>query len=145
MKRAGPSNPEVFSSSCVLIIFVLLCAGQNRQGVKVKVFNVEGLATHNVPESCASPMGNHGREALTGVRAGWVLSRERNVLRGADLVGEWGRRRLTERYRKFRQGPARSETSGMHVRTLYGNRESPLPPALNGAAGRIEKSKDVRR
>ena len=65
----------------------LLCAGQNRQGVKVKVFNVEGLATHDVPESCASPLGNHGREALTGVRAGWVLSRER-LLWGADPVGD---------------------------------------------------------
>ncbi len=111
----------------------------------MKVFNVEGLATHDVPESCASPLGTHGREALAGVRAGWVLSRESNFLRGADLVGEWGRRHLSERYRKFRQGSARSETPRMFVHTLYGNREIPPPPAVNGAAGRIGKSKDIRR
>ena len=111
----------------------------------MKVLNVEGLATHDVPESCASPLGNPGREALTGVRTGWVLSRERNCLWGADLVGEWGRRRQTERSRKFRQDPARSETPGMFVRTVLGNREIPPPPAWHGAAGRIGKSKDVRR
>ncbi len=110
----------------------------------MKVFNVEGVASHNVPESCAV-VGKHGCEALTGVRAGWVLSRESSFLRGADLVGEWGRRRRSERSRTFRQGPARSETPRMFVRTVFGNREIPPPPAWHGAAGRIGKSKDVRR
>ncbi len=51
---------------------------------------VEGLATHDGPESCAVAREGGG-EALTGVRAGRVLSRERNSLRGADPVGGWGR------------------------------------------------------
>jgi len=124
---------------------VLLCAGQNRQGVTVKVLNVEGLATHNVPESCASPRGNPGREALTGGRAGWVLSRESNWLRGADLVGDWGRPHRMCRYREAHRDPARSETPRMFVRTVFGNREIPSPPVWHGATGRIGKSKDVRR
>ena len=126
-------------------MIILLCAGQNRQGVRVKVFDVEGLAIHNVPESCASPLGNHGREALTGGRAGWVLSRESILLRGADLVGEWGRRHRLCRFREAQRDPARSETPCMFVRTLFGNREIPPLPAWYGAAGRIGKSTDVRR
>jgi RNA-directed DNA polymerase len=47
--------------------------------------DAEGIATHSGPESCG-----HGRkdmpEALTGVRAGRVLSRERNKALGADAV-----------------------------------------------------------
>jgi hypothetical protein len=35
----------------------------------------EGLASHTGPESCAVTCKDQG-EALTGVRAGWVLSRE---------------------------------------------------------------------
>lgn len=111
----------------------------------MKVLNVEGLATHDVPESCASPLGNHGREALTGGRAGWVLSRERNCLWGADLVGEWGRPRRMCRFREAHRDPARSETPRMFVRTGFGNREIPPLPVWHGATGRIGKSKDVRR
>ena len=46
----------------------------------------EGLATHSGPESCG--VSRKGRaEALTGVGAGWVWSRERVELREADAVG----------------------------------------------------------
>ena len=38
---------------------------------------VEGLATHGGPESCAAAREGGG-EALTGVRAGRVSSRERD-------------------------------------------------------------------
>lgn len=41
----------------------------------MKVPDVEGLATHNGPESCVV-VGDHGCEALTGGGAGQVLSRE---------------------------------------------------------------------
>lgn len=110
----------------------------------MKVSYVEGLATHSGPESCAG-IGNDASEALTGGRVGWVLSRERESLWGADPIGEWGRPRQRERYREFPLGPARSETPGMHASTLYGNREIPRLPAKDGRAGRIGKSKDVRR
>jgi len=43
----------------------------------------EGLATHTDPESCGATCEG-GVEALTGARAGWVLSRETTFLRDAE-------------------------------------------------------------
>ena len=105
---------------------------------------VEGLATHDGPESCAVAREGGG-EALTGVRAGRVFSRERQYLRGADAVGESGRPHLERRYRKTLRNPARSETPCMCGNTSRENREIPCPPAADGAAGRVGKSLDVRR
>ena len=105
---------------------------------------VKGLAAHSGPESCVVARKGRG-EALTGVRAGRVLSRERNLLRGADAVGESGRPHPTHRQREMRRGPARSETPCMYGNTSRENREVPCPPATDGAAGRVGKSKDTRR
>ncbi len=105
---------------------------------------VEGLATHSGPESCVVVRKGTG-EALTGVRAGRVLSRERTFLRGADAVRRSGRPDSVHRYREMHRGPARSETPCMHGNTSRENREIPCPPAADGAAGRVGKSKDTRR
>jgi|SRR5919198_102940 hypothetical protein len=105
---------------------------------------VEGLATHDGPESCGADR-KVGVEALTGVRAGRVLSRESDFLRDADAVGESGRLHRAHRYREVRQGPARSETSCTYGNTSRGSREVPCSPVADGAAGRAVKSKDVRR
>jgi hypothetical protein len=51
----------------------------------VQVSASEGLANHTVPESCADVREGIG-EALTGVRIGWVLSRENKHPRDADTV-----------------------------------------------------------
>ncbi len=51
---------------------------------------VERLAAHGGPESCVVAREGRG-EALTGVRTGRVLSRERKSLRGADAVEVCGR------------------------------------------------------
>src|ERR1700687_4789133 len=111
----------------------------------MKVRHVEGGATHNDPESCGRA-GNCPGEALTGERAGRVLSRENHEpLRGADAVEEGGRPHSTGRHRKARRDPARSETPRMHGSTALGNREVPRLPAAMSAAGRIGKSKDSRR
>ena len=99
----------------------------------------EGLATHTGPESCAAI-----REALTGVRAGRVFSRE-SPLRSADAVRRGGRPHPTRRYREAWRGSARSETPGMLGDTSRENRESLWPPGADGASGRIGKSKDARR
>ena len=104
----------------------------------------KGLATHTGPESCVAARKGGG-EALTGVRAGRVFSRERNSLRGADAVGESGRPHPTHRQREMRRGPARSQTPCMYGNTSRENREIPCPPAEDGAAGRVGKSKDSRR
>jgi hypothetical protein len=52
----------------------------------VKVSDSKGLANHAVPESCAF-YREVLREALTGVRVGQPLSRERSMFQGADAVG----------------------------------------------------------
>jgi RNA-directed DNA polymerase len=104
----------------------------------------EGLATHTDPESCGATREG-GVEALTGARAGRVLSRERTYLRGADAVRRRGRRHPGPRYRERPRDPARSETPGTYGHTSHENREIPWVPAAMAAAGRIEKSKDVRR
>ena len=104
---------------------------------------VEGLAAHSGPESCVVAREGRG-EALTGVRAGRVFSRERHSLRGADAVWRGGRPRPTHRYREMRRDPARSETPCMYGNTSRENREIPCPPATDGVAGRVGKSKDTR-
>ena len=111
----------------------------------------EGPATHTGPESCVVAREGSG-EALTGERAGRLLSREkrtpprqRRSLRGADAVGEGGRQHRERRYREALLDPARSETPSMYGSTLHGNREIPRSSVAEGAADRIGKSKDERR
>ncbi|SRR5229473_1905627 len=109
----------------------------------MKVSNVKGLANRDDPESCGGARKSGG-EALTGESAGWVLSREIDLVRGADPVGERGRRQPMFRLGEERWYPARSETPSMHGSNLRENREIlrlPRPTCL----GRIVKSKDVRR
>ena len=104
----------------------------------------ERLATHAGPESCG--VARKGSvEALTGVRAGRVLSRERTFLRGADAVGESGRPHPAHRYREMQWDPARSETLCTYGNTSRENREIPRLPAVAAVAGRVGKSIDVRR
>ena len=105
---------------------------------------VEGLAAHSGPESCVVAREGRG-EAFTGVRAGRVVSRERESLRGADAVEVCGRPHPAHRNREMRRDPARSETPCMYGNTSRENREVPCPPAEDGAAGRVGKSKDTRR
>jgi hypothetical protein len=51
----------------------------------VQVPNNKEVANHVVPESCVSHREVRG-EALTGVRIGQPLSRDRNFIPGADAV-----------------------------------------------------------
>ncbi len=100
----------------------------------------EGLAAHTGPESCAAD-----REALTGVRAGRVFSRERHLLRSADAVRRSGRPHPARRHGKTRRSSARSETPCMPGDTSRENREGLWSPLTDGVRGRIGKSKDTRR
>ena len=119
----------------------------------MKVSYGEGLAIHTGSESCIGARKSAG-EALTGVRAGQVLSREiepssckRWALRGADAVEGSARLHWGRRYRKTPLGSARSETLRMHASTLCGNRESPCPSVGGKTTDRVGKSnnKDARR
>ena len=88
---------------------------------------VKGLANHNGPESCGGARKGEA-EALTGERAGRVLSREMKLNRDADPVGERGRPQPLSRKGEVRRYPARSETPGMHGSNLRENREILRPP-----------------
>jgi hypothetical protein len=83
---------------------------------------VEGIATHDGPESCAA-CREASSEALTGVRAGRVLSREIMLLRDVDAVEVCGKRNRVRRYRETHRGPARSKTPCTHGNTSHENRE----------------------
>jgi hypothetical protein len=104
---------------------------------------VEGLATHDGPESCGATRKS-GDEALTGERAGRVSSRVIQ-LRDADAVRRSGRQHPGRRYREAPRSPARSETPGTYECTLRGSREIPCSPRTEQVRGRIGKSKDTRR
>lgn len=85
---------------------------------------VEGVASHDDPESCAVTREGAG-EALTGAPAGWVLSREKLKRQGADAVEKSGRQHGGHRYSEVHAGPARSETPCTLGNPLRGNREIP--------------------
>ena len=102
----------------------------------------EGVANHAGLGSYAG-IRKGGGGTLIEVRAGRVLSREMNIERDADPVGERGRSQPLSRIGKAKRYPARSETPGMHGSNLRENREILRPPTKR--VGRIEKSKDVRR
>jgi|SRR5215469_2495165 hypothetical protein len=104
----------------------------------------EGLATHSGPESCGAPR-KESVEALTGVRAGRIFSRESSFLRDADVVRRNGRLHRAHRYREMRSSPARSETPCTYASTSHENREVLCSSAVDGIAGRVGKSKDIRR
>lgn len=98
---------------------------------------VEGVATHDGPESCTGDREVDG-EALTGVRASWVWSRENSAfwvpmsfsLQQATYGGS---------PREIRRNPARSETPRERGTFLRENREIPGSPAMR-VAGRIGKA-----
>lgn len=104
----------------------------------------KGVATHTGPESCGAARKDSA-EALTGVRAGRVFSRESTDLRGADAVRRSGRHHRLPRYRERHSDPARSQTPCTYGNTSHENRESPCLSAAAQAAGRVGKSIDVRR
>jgi hypothetical protein len=116
----------------------------------MEVSYIEGLANHIGPESCIG-VRKGDDEALTGERAGWVLSCEIHapprggLLRGADAVEHGGRQNLERRHGETLWNPAQSKTPRMYGRTLLGNREIPSASVLARAAERVGKSKDGRR
>ena len=82
---------------------------------------------------------------MIGVRVGRVLSSEIAHVWGADVLGTGGRQHLVRRDRETSWGPTESKTPSMHGSTSRRTWEIPCSPARDGLAGRIEKSKDVRR
>ena len=115
---------------------------------------VEGLASYDGPESCVH-IRKGVDEALTGVRAGRVLSRVIHDPglrswgdRGAEVVETCRRPHRCSRIGEAASDPARSETSRTRGNISHGNREIPRPAVARRetlAAARIVKPKGVRR
>jgi hypothetical protein len=85
---------------------------------------IEGLATHDDPESCVGVRKGEG-EALTGARAGQAIEPRNHRVRDADVVYGNGRQHRQQRHRKLLVGPARSKTLCMYGTSMRENREVP--------------------
>jgi len=106
--------------------------------------NIEGIANHDGPESCAG-VREDGGEALTGVRAGRAIEPRNHVASGADAVVGSGKQHEAARNREHRPGPARSKTPRMHGISTHENREIPRPPTVDGTVGRAGKAESMSR
>jgi hypothetical protein len=111
---------------------VRVCRAKPAQGEGVEVSASEGLANHAGPESCAKP-GNGVRDALTGERAGRVLSPAIGLVPGADALRTRGRPQRGCHHGKASPHPAGSKPAGMHGNLGGGTREA-LCPAVSLAA-----------
>jgi hypothetical protein len=104
---------------------------------------IEGLATHDDPESCVGACEGVG-EALTGARAGWAIEPRNQGVRGADAVKQVGRQHRWRRYARVVRGP-RAVGEPVHVRNLHAR--EPGDPAIarpvDGRAGRLGNAEAV--
>jgi RNA-directed DNA polymerase len=86
---------------------------------------IEGVATHDGPESCVG-VCEGGGEALTGVRAGRAIE-PRNQESGAPTPLSRSEGNIAGGVRRESPvGPARSENQGMYGIFMRENREVPL-------------------
>jgi RNA-directed DNA polymerase len=106
--------------------------------------HVEGPASHDDPESCATPREGGG-EALTGAHAGREIEPRNHINRGADAVHRSGRPHGRARFRKRPTDPARSKTPRTRGTSRRENREIPWLPEAKGASGRTGKAEAERR
>ena len=97
------------------------CAGATGKDQTVKVRCAEEIATHSGPESCAVTREGFS-EALTGVRTGQVLSRERMMIPGADIITDM-ESKTDGRVMRAPGRPGVVVDPGMRGHSLHGNRE----------------------
>jgi RNA-directed DNA polymerase len=86
--------------------------------------DIEGLATHDGPESCASAREGAGEALAGGVQAG-LLSREINSIEGAHTVTNVEGNIAGDARREPPADPARSKNQGMYASSMRENREGP--------------------
>lgn len=102
----------------------------------------EDIASHIGPELCGV-VRKGGPEALVGVCAGKVLSREIMLNWSVDVLHTSGRQHRPVRYRKCWSDSTRSKALSMYRTFSHGNREIPCLLVAVGAASRLEKPKGV--
>ncbi|MGD9303826.1 MAG: hypothetical protein PVF79_06140, partial [Desulfobacterales bacterium] len=100
------------------------CAGKTVEEQWMKVPYNEGLAAHIGPESCVYARKGIGEALTGGMRAG-LLSCERIIIQGADIVHKTGRQHRLYRYGERRLDPAWSENLCTYTSFSIGNREVP--------------------
>ena len=101
--------------------------------------DIEGVANHDDPESCAVDREGEG-EALTGARMGTDIE-PRNQQSGAPTTLAEAEGNMTRgRYREPSSGPARSKTRNTCATFLRENREIPTSPTADGEVGRTGKA-----
>src|SRR5215470_16087719 len=105
----------------------------------MKELYVEGLASHDGPESCAG-VGEGAGEALTGVRAGGAIEPRTVDVRGAGAVSLSGRHHRRQRHRELAVDPARSENLCVRGTDRRENREVPWMP-VRVIAGRAARGR----
>ncbi len=105
---------------------------------------VKGLAAHNGPESCGD-VREGVVEALTGVRAGRVFSRETTIPPGCRRR-ERERKATSDALLSQDAPESRAVRDPEHVRKhLAREPGDPMFTGPDGRAGRVGKSKDTRR
>jgi hypothetical protein len=105
---------------------------------------VKGLAAHDGPESCGDARKGVV-EALTGVRAGRVFSRERQLPPGCRRCRRGRKATPDAPVSRGVAGP-RAVRDPVHVRKhLAREPGDPLFARDRGGTGRVGKSKDTRR
>jgi RNA-directed DNA polymerase len=111
----------------------------------MRTLYIEGVATHDGPESCAVAREGGG-EALAGVRVGQDIEPRKNLSSGCRRFQIGGRQHWRRRYRELPSGPARSENQGMRGVSMRENREVPCSPVRGDhhEAGRSGKAEAVR-
>ena len=109
----------------------------------MKELHVEGVATHDDPESCAG-IREDGGEAFDRGTCGPGIEPRNQTLQGADAVMRSGRQHARRRKREETSGPARSKTPSTYGTSLRENREISGPPGVIVRAGRVGKLKLIR-
>jgi RNA-directed DNA polymerase len=94
---------------------------------EMKELYIEGVATHGGPESCVGAREDVG-EALTGVRAGWLSSREITEAGVPTQSMEAEGHTVGGAIREPLADPARSKNPCMRGISMCENREVPRSP-----------------
>lgn len=105
----------------------------------------EGIANHTGPESCVGGREADG-EALTGVRTGWVLNRERYFTSGCRRIFSHAEgNTLGIAIAKMLKDPARSQTPRTCGNSMHRSWEIPCLARADGVLVRAVNHKERRR
>ena len=105
----------------------------------MKELHIEGVATHDDPESCVGARKDLG-EALTGARAGRAIEPRNEQIGAPTRLDSTEGNTVRGVTREPRPGPARSKNLSMHGISMRENREVPWSP-VRPITGRAAKGR----